>query len=156
MFKKDQLEMDIKGTSFHPKREIFCTLQKNLTESLDEITTDCPIEILCVNVDENEDMSNTCHVPLALTKSETLELEKTKTSRIGVRKKFGSFGASRRGTCCMPTSTRNRASLPVNAVANGSEMLELRKNLKEAYKASRQNSIVPQVFFLNSSLIFVF
>lgn len=147
MSTENQLEIDFSGTSAQHTKIICYTCSKDQqTQPQKEVTPECPIVIRCVNAEGDEDTFDTYHVPIVLTKSETLRLEKTKTSSTGIRKKFGSLGGPSK-SCYTPLPSQTRKSLPVNAAGyiDSSGIFELRKNLQDACKVSRQNSVVPQV-----------
>lgn len=145
MSTENQLEIEVSGTSA-TKIICYACSKDQQTQPQKEGTPECPIVIRCVNVEGDEDRVNTYHVPIVLTQSETLKLEKTKTSSTGIRKKFGSLAGPSK-SCYEPLSSQTRKSLPVNAAGyiDSSGIFELRKNLQEACKVSRQNSVVPQV-----------
>ncbi|GFT40924.1 hypothetical protein NPIL_700231 [Nephila pilipes] len=111
---------------------------------------DVPIVISCTNEEGDENVVDTCHVPLGLRKSDPLRSEP--------RKKFGSFACGHRKFSTPFSSTaqsRTRKSLPLNLRRSElSETVDLTQNFRAAYftklnMMSRHNSVVPQIFNIN-------
>ncbi|GFY50805.1 uncharacterized protein TNIN_392081 [Trichonephila inaurata madagascariensis] len=108
--------------------------------------SDTPFVISCTNEEGDEDIVETCHVPIGLKKSDPSCYEP--------RKRFGSFACGPRkfsNTFSTIAHSRTRKSLPLNIKSTEqSETADFRQHLKATYqrtfnKMSRHNSIVPQV-----------
>ncbi|GIY86385.1 uncharacterized protein CDAR_545721 [Caerostris darwini] len=108
---------------------------------------ECPFVIRCINADGDENIVETCHVPLDYQTNSEISGNRA-------RKKFGSFAFGHRkfsSTYHTTEPRRTRKSLPLNIGTNKhSEHSDITASLRAAYqkkfkKASRHNSVVPQV-----------